>query len=360
MKKIIIRIICFVCLIGITGCDNSEKESSLNTDSPNNKIACKMADESHKGYGNVPNNNFEYGDAYLCELNENDKNHLFHVLDVEEDIVYLIDYINLETGKYDEFGGKITTAWASKSDYKEAGGDMSIWNEDLGSTTRGPVTALKFLKKKTSNWNVDEVVLPTAKQLAKAIGDTEWSTCNTTRYITENSKWLTETTKVFGYNSFWTSTPYCLQNEDDSSSMAWSFNWGGLRHDYVDDNINIDVRAVIKVKKQNIEQKSKDELISDSKIKLDTIYSGIEDRGEVTYTFYSDGSLKYTITYNDINRTDIGKGIYLISDDKITCIISEWKHGNNSYFETIPEAYSYTYTIKNNSIENEEIVLKIK
>ena len=186
--------------------------------------------------GNVPSGNYAYGDEYTCELGDNDAK-TFFVLETNGDNVSLIMDKNIDSN------GKGTTtentvAWC------KSGSDNSCAADG----------ALEYLKTSTASWtNLTEsqISLPTAEQLASAIGvkfDDEGGASGLSLWLYD---YLNGTTHpVNGLYGYWTSTPDAY-----ASRQAWNVNFSGsIGYEYVDCDFDshFGVRPVITVSKSKL------------------------------------------------------------------------------------------------------------
>lgn len=162
---------------------------------------------------------YELGTEYNCDPGDGTER-TFYVLEENGDNVLLIMDRNI--------GGMV--AWISKEDYLNAGGAEVEWTEE-GNNDRGPLTAINYLFRVTSEWNNVTVNLLTEKQIADAGGDTEWTDDHYTGKVLSN--WLYQnlncninectepvsgdTAKTGTVNRYWTASPRA-----SNSAIAWN------------------------------------------------------------------------------------------------------------------------------------------
>ena len=201
---------------------------------------CKPVTESTKTTGNLPKDNFAYGDEYTCELGDNDTK-TFFVLEQKDDLVSLI--MNANVGN----DGKAITsastdkglvAWVTKEDYIAAGGTEDAYDKETNKY--GPITARKTLKTNTNTWTKIEqyqTTLPTYDQINGA-------------YTGSMPAWLYDyldgttnsVTNVYGY---WTASSL-VGTDSKYSSFAWVvYCDGGIYRDFCSISADSGVRPVI-------------------------------------------------------------------------------------------------------------------
>ena len=171
------------------------------------------------------------GVAYTCNfIDDNETNNMtFFVLSSTEETVTLISGAN--------FGE--TVAWSSD------GNNHKDETED-----KQAVTAKAALAERTANWSsanggklseeqMSTIKLPTANQIAEAVGQT-FSGSN----ISGLPTWLNSYTKAPVAYGYWTSTPYA-----ETSDGAWYVDSGGyVNYDVVGDGSLYGVRPVVNMK----------------------------------------------------------------------------------------------------------------
>ena len=161
-------------------------------------------------------NNYDIGAQYTCDLGDGERE--FYVLRVDGNNVKLIMNENL-----DDF-----VPWANERD-----------------NSAGPTVANQKLKDSTTNWTnltkaSGKVELPSASDLALAMGDTEWSENNVTGTV--GPEWMRLNTGVSGY---WTSTPY-------GEEEAFLIHPDGFLFSFRVNSENPGIRPVILISKDNM------------------------------------------------------------------------------------------------------------
>ncbi len=117
-------------------------------------------------------------------------------------------------------------AWATQADFIEAGGDLTEWQTNEGSTSRGPVTANKQLALDTTGWSGNPR-LPSANEIAHITGaDTSLSWNSSKTYASPVTDKSTQIGNYYfdgsGSNySGWTSQ---VANSTNKSKYAWLFD----------------------------------------------------------------------------------------------------------------------------------------
>ena len=117
-------------------------------------------------------------------------------------------------------------AYANESDYLEAGGDMTEWNTNEGSTSMGPVTANKRLASDTAGW-IGNPRLITTNELAKITGidgDLLWDSSKTyANPVTDTA------TQIGGYYLDGSGNTYAgwqtqVADASNKSKYSWIYN----------------------------------------------------------------------------------------------------------------------------------------
>ena len=175
------------------------------------------------------------------------------------------------------------TTWISLEDYQAAGGTAEEYGS-AGNNKYGPITALKYLKQATDNWNgvvtltsTDNVVrnngsgstytinyegykarLISGQELADIAGKQEWTPSD---YITfKVSSWLISNmalgydSEISSFNDIYGHIGYCTDSAFSSNSnAAWYLGTDGYLIYYpVAGVTNYGVRPVVKILKSNL------------------------------------------------------------------------------------------------------------
>ena len=117
-------------------------------------------------------------------------------------------------------------SWANQADFIEAGGDLSEWQTNEGSTSRGPVTANKKLLSDTTGWTGNPR-LPNTNEIAHITGaDTSLAWNSSKTYASPVTDKSTQIGNYYfdgnGSNySGWTSQ---VANSTNKSKYAWLFD----------------------------------------------------------------------------------------------------------------------------------------
>ena len=152
---------------------------------------------------------YDTGVTYTCELGDG-KESTFYVLETNGDNVSLIAGFNLGN----------TVAWC--------GNEAQCKEDIILNNTKGPLTANDALKERTSAWtklNQSQIILPTADQIAKTLGESLGDSV-----IVGLETWLYSYTELPVAQGYWTSTP-----SQKNSYDAWYVIYaGGLDHDNYD------------------------------------------------------------------------------------------------------------------------------
>ena len=193
---------------------------------------CKPVEVSTKG--NIPQGNYAYGDEYICDPGDGVER-TFFVLEDGDTTTLTVGEEGLYYTQSDNIGladkGEVSLIM---SDVLE-GTTPWIDNEEFGigewDTTKGPQTAINFLKNKTADWSV-RVNLPTMNQIYAV----------TNNYVLDQAPWLFD-----GQHGYLTSTAV-----DATSIFGVLYDNGDL--DAIGSNPNSDwhVRPVITISKTEI------------------------------------------------------------------------------------------------------------
>ena len=189
--------------------------------------------------GNVPMNQFAYGDEYTCQVGD-DYTNTFFVLENNTDTVSLIMKENF-TDSYVPY----RLAWCTD------GGTDNTTCKNITSTGSDAVEGKDYLGHIKSIFNKAgvEVSFPSASQIATASGKTFNNSS-----ISGLSTWLYDylyntTHPVSGVYGYWTITPRA-----DTSDNAWDVHFGGALDDNTVDHASFDgVRPVITIPKSDIQ-----------------------------------------------------------------------------------------------------------
>ncbi len=176
------------------------------------------------------------GVSYTCELGDNESK-TFYVLETNGDNVSLIAGMNLGTN----------VAWVTIGDYIAAG--ETVENGDYVKNDKGPITADKILKERTSGWTKledNQISIPSGQQIAAASGK-EFDVSSTSN-VSGLPIWLNSYTKPPMAYGYWTSSP-----STSSSNKAYYVFYDGTLYDTaVIDDSAFALRPVITIPKSQL------------------------------------------------------------------------------------------------------------
>ena len=164
-------------VVKVTVTDDYDYEIVNNNQCQNDIKICHAVTEATKTTGNVPQGNYEVGDEYICMVKPTAYYHFF-VLSKDGDNVNLILDRNINSdGTLATEGIEKTnnnvynlTAWINLDDFLTSGGISDNFAEsekDINAKNNqyGPITAMKFLKNATNDWENISVIETTYNDL---------------------------------------------------------------------------------------------------------------------------------------------------------------------------------------------------